>query len=508
MPFTIIHPRDPRTVLRLDHALFRPWRLQVGGRPVEPGPDGAHRITLTDGSASQVRIEGGALESHPVLIIDDARLPTAVPIGASGILAALLPVTGMLAGFPGMIIGLISCVLVLLVARTHRAPIARFAAGLAGMMTAWVVGIGVYIFGGYARALAPPPPQLQAAQDALARLPEVVTRDPVPVGTGPVAPLTVAEVLQLRRAVAGGDFATAESLLVALGREAHGDVRRETRWRNAYRMTFQAQGDSFAHMLDRWVAAMPEAAEPVLARAWHHYWMAYRWRGEGSTAMVSNASLQRFGVALRDAARDATTALQRDPGLLPGYWVLLNVARTEEDRRSALTILDHALAVSPTSFESYAHAMIAYYPEWGGTPSQLEAFADEAALGADRNPELKKFAYFARWKFAQLRVERSDEEVIAEARAVAEAASDTRFLETYGHALWHGGYPDAAAPWLDSALVLDPLYTDAIETRMKLYNQLARAVGPARDSLLKRRHDDQVLLSTLRPMMIPNPDSP
>lgn len=295
------------------------------------------------------------------------------------------------------------------------------------------------------------------------RLPIPDAVDTIPASTDEIPPFTIAEVSQLRASVLGHRFDEAEGILRGLAAAARVDVRREHRWRNAYRAGFQALPDTFAQAIDSWVEAHPSAAEPLVARAWNRFWIAYYWRGEG--LRVDPARVPGFLNALSHAAIDAERALALDPDQLPAYWVLINVARTEGDHAAVGRLLAMALRRSPTSFDSYATAMVALFPKWGGSLSAMREVGRAAMAGASRNPELRKLGGYAAWQQADQTAGR----LTPRSRALLQEAlgygPDPEFYSTFGTLLLHDNRPLEALPYLDSALALEPTLVTALSAR-------------------------------------------
>jgi hypothetical protein len=513
MPTVIAHPRDPATRLRVRRSLFGAWRLFANDREVaEDEHAEGYRVVLSDGSTSRVHLDSRRLDPYPVLVIDEEPFPLGRPLGVSGTVGALLPVAGVLFGFWGLVIGLIGVAATLRVARAVSAPPLRILSGLGFLIVAMAAGfiqaVGMVTSlpagGASADAVAafeaaaalPPLPGAvagAAAATALTALPTISALPPTPAGTGPIAPLGVADVLRLRNLVLRGEFARADSAFAGLAEEARQDIRRETRWRVAYRMGFQATSDSLVRMLDRWVEASPGRPEPLAARAWSRYWLAYYWRGEGGGRMTGDQR-EHFNNALARGASDAAAAITIDARILPAYWMLQYAARVERDHEAGAEIMRLARTQSPTSYETFHHAILAVTPSWGGDLDQVAMLADLAAESSELNPQLEWFRGYAAWVRGDLRVESSGGEGVPHAREALRSGPDPVFLETLGHATWHAGETEEGLRWVDSSLVLEPTNTTALSTRRKILNRMGDIAGRDRAVSTLRR---------LRPLMAP-----
>lgn len=515
MRATFPHPRDPSIILGGKRPLFGSWHLTVNGVTAEESDDGEYAVILGDGSRSMVTIDEQRFDPYPIFVIDGERYPLGGPLGVSGVIGALLPLGGVVMGPVGILIALIGVAATIRVSRAKADPILRLFTGFAFLSVSWGVGTWLWRTMGPGRELRPttvdwsPLPPVAgiragaAARSALDRLADLPAVDTLPGGEGEIPPFTIAEVRQLRTWILAGRFSEAEETLRRLAQEARADVRRETRWRTAYRMTFQALPDSFSERLDDWVAISPEAAEPLAARAWNRYWIGYYWRGEGS-GLLGPEALEGLSNAFAQGSVDAVAALAKDPDLMPAYWMLMNTARTEGDQETVIGLLAKALRRSPSSFESYYAGMIAFYPVWGGTLEQMQALAEAGMRGAGRNPDLARLGAYPTWKRGDMAVESSGGEGIPDARRALAMARDPLFYETLGHALWHAGRPAEGIAYLDTALQLDPTYDRALETRRKMFNAMMFGAPDARMEALGRSRDaDMATLLALRPLMDP-----
>lgn len=515
MRVALPHPRDPSIILGANRPLFGHWGLTVGGMATEANDDGEYLVTLADGGRSLVAIDHRRFDPYPVFVIDGERYPIGGPVGVTGVVGTLLALLGAFGGLSGILIGLIGAAVTLRVARAKAAPLLRLLTGFGFMVAGY--GSGVWLWSHFGPGKEPSPIEVEwsplpaipgsppgaAARSALAQLPHLPAVDTLPAGSDTIAPFSIREVEQLRAWILNGQFSEAEEALRRLAQEARADVRRETRWRTAYRMTFQALPDSFAQRLDDWVSISPDAPEPLAARAWNRYWIGYYWRGEGA-GPTSAKAVEGFLNALAQGAADAVAALSKDPDIMPAYWMLINTARTEGDQDAAIGLLERALSRSPNGFESYYATMIAFYPIWGGSLEQMEALAEAAARGAGRNPDLARLRAYPIWKRGDLSVESSRGEGIPADRTALAAARDPLFYETLGHALWHAGNPAAGLPFIDTALMLDPTYERAFETRAKMYRAMMAGASDARiETLWRWRQSDLTTLLALRPLMEP-----
>jgi tetratricopeptide (TPR) repeat protein len=331
-----------------------------------------------------------------------------------------------------------------------------------------------------------------AARDAVARIAEAPQLRPLPVGSDPIAPISLSGMLTLRGQIGRGAFAAAESTLMQLKTDARGDVRRETPWRTMYEMGFHAQGPAFSAALDRWVAnAAPDDAIPLTVRAWHRFWTGDAIATDAGVAMTQEV-YREYVQANADAARDATDALRRDADDLPAFWMLQLLAREEDDRDASRAILARALRRSPTSFESYALTMRAMYPNVHGSLREMREIADQAAAEVPHNPQLAALARFAAWTQLDDRVEDPSAQDIQGLRDLVAVDPQPLFIHSLGHALWHGGHPQEAIVMIDSAIALDPLFVNAYVTRRKYYYAQGNDSAHTADSLTVVAIDPQL----------------
>ncbi len=204
----------------------------------------------------------------------------------------------------------------------------------------------------------------------------------------------VAVIFEMRGLLLQRDYQRLNERLDAIQKTAEADFRREDDALDAFR-AFRVNVKGYKTLLDEWAALYPNDYQPYLARAFYNNKLGWEARGTGWASKTTDMQMREMGDYFNYAVRDAETALTVNPKLIPAYWLLLNVART--NAMPARDALDRALKVSPHSFIARMSYIFTLTKRWGGSYGEQEAFALEAQAYADRNPLIAVLQGYRYW---------------------------------------------------------------------------------------------------------------
>ena len=348
--------------------------------------------------------------------------------------------------------------------------------------------------GAQTEEIPPLPPRATSIDDSIFRPLSVPERDPFGY---PGLTVDKREVLALLRSARYEElerFLREQRNLVAR------DIGYEYHLRDAY-LAFHHEDPALEAQLDAWVAARPTSSEALLARGDYYVARAWARRGEKLASETSQEQMEGMRQFAVQAAADARTALAMQPAHPVGYSILLAVLQFGGWSEEHEALLAQALHDHPTSFVLRAEAMNAMEPRWGGSYARMEAFADEAAAYADRNPRLVTLRGFAD-------AERGYTRLLAKDYAGA--------VHYYTQALAHGeerelllGRAQAYYQAKDFPRALDdlvrawrqrPQAPAMLMLKAKTLYQIARALPPAiRGTVLDRAVEDLEVLTAIHP---------
>lgn len=194
-------------------------------------------------------------------------------------------------------------------------------------------------------------------------------------GLGPKLDITlgIPEGQQLRTALAGGEFQTAETMISKTGsweqRDYLVEMAREWKGRPGW--------------LDAWVGARPKSPIAFLVRGAHGVRWAWEARGTGLSAGVSNKAAEQFFARLKGAQRDLEMAAHLD-ARDPTPWayripIEMNMSGEIEEVR---TYFEEATQRDPTHRRAHWDMLNALQKRWLGSNAEMFSFAREAASNA------------------------------------------------------------------------------------------------------------------------------
>ncbi len=293
------------------------------------------------------------------------------------------------------------------------------------------------------------------------------------------------DLLALQRQLLDGRYDELDDRLARLQQEYLAGARPELEYTVNY-LAFRSTNPEIGTALERWVAARPNSAAALLARAAYTSHLAW-WTGKFAKP-GPNPSEQtdwELDISLYDGVRrDLEAAIARDPRNVAAYAHLIYVLHRLGDDRLARAMRDKALAVEP-----YAHVV---HDAWvsvllDGPDGMVAArdYVDSVRPDFARNPLLTRLdASIVMHQARRLAKAGENHDAIDLLFEVDTRAESATVLTYRASLLRKTGSRDWAEADLNRALVYLPHRVHTLAARAELYSESGRAEPAARDFAL------------------------
>ena len=182
-------------------------------------------------------------------------------------------------------------------------------------------------------------------------------------------------------------FDTLDSELSASEMKAESDPRFEMNAMAAFG-AFDSGSSLMTSRLNDWVQASPNSYAALIARATCLVATGQRIRGNGLAKDVPWQNWSAADKDLRDAVRDADTALKIHPNLALAYALRIKAARITGTGDALSHAKGEGLSMAPASFAVREQVMYALRPRWGGTRQEMQQLAETSQYYAAQNPAM------------------------------------------------------------------------------------------------------------------------
>lgn len=310
-----------------------------------------------------------------------------------------------------------------------------------------------------------------------------------------ITPPAAKQLLEWLRA---DQFAKLDSVLAEIENHYGKDINYESAYVKAYNgfTVGKYQGgfiidkghdkdDLLAH-LDKWVKNSPDNYKALCARGAYKISLGWRSRGTKVTFKTPEENLAKMRQQFLEAQQDLRSAVKLQPGLMPAYINLIEIAKNLEDLEEATQWLKQATQADPRTYYVREAYMRALQPKWLGSLEAMAEFgiqtADEVAL----NPRL--------WVLqGDVHVQRAD---LLKQQTVAPAQKNQKFetaIEILSQAFEYG---DRLA-WLEERI---SLYL-TVKNYQKALADIDKYLTYQPDDMMKRMLKQQVVcqLSGIKP---------
>src|SRR5271170_1008057 len=201
--------------------------------------------------------------------------------------------------------------------------------------------------------------------------------------------LTSQKALRVHRAIAVGDFATANQITTDV--LAHSQVQN---WRyypfeDFVGAVFLATTPEFASRLDEWVAKQETDALPLLFRAQYYYDVGWAERGHNFAAKTEPERMAAFVGDMEKALIAVNAALRLDAHNPFSYYLKLRILQGNGRSQAFGAAFEEAIAKYPAYYPPYEIALSTLQPRWGGKIPAMYEFVDKYAGNAPQFSPLK-----------------------------------------------------------------------------------------------------------------------
>ena len=183
------------------------------------------------------------------------------------------------------------------------------------------------------------------------------------------------------------DFDALDAMFSQLAADVKGDVKHENRFADAFG-AFDRDEPALLQSIDAWVAARPQSAHALVARASYNFATAWRRRGTQYIRDTPQANIRGMQEFARRTTTDVNAALQRDSTHLVAYRILIGVTRLLGAHDLAVQALTRGLSMHRGSYLLHAAFITMLWPRWGGSEQMMIEFGERAAVDAAINPRL------------------------------------------------------------------------------------------------------------------------
>lgn len=153
---------------------------------------------------------------------------------------------------------------------------------------------------------------------------------------------------------------------------------------------FYRPNEALQAMLDDWVQRMPQSANARLARSMYMRSLGWKKRGTQHWRQIPAASRADMDPLFLQAVRDARAALGINPKLMPGYFILIDIAKVYGERKTVHGLFQDAMRIDSSYYDVRDAYLTALEPKWGGSEAAMAAFIEDTRRYYQRNPALKK----------------------------------------------------------------------------------------------------------------------
>jgi tetratricopeptide (TPR) repeat protein len=334
---------------------------------------------------------------------------------------------------------------------------------------------------------APKPPAAEAPPRpgaALAKLPQC-----------PLPPESWVPVAGLQEPFAAGRFEEVERALHAAHADFEKDPLCEQRMLRPFLAGFYGPIDELERGFDRWVEARPDSWTARTLRGVFWVQEAYRRRGGGSGASLSDEERRGMREAIDRALPDLERAIALHPRAVVAHGGLLDAHRIYGDTERIVRAWERAREIDPLSLYLRERAIHALEPWWGGSMDAVREIVADARKHVARNPQLMRLYGYPSATGAGMLENQLREKPEVRGRAIALYTDALRWGEATSS--WHlsrvrlevgGRMTDAALADIAYALEVDPAQYWFQDWRIRALQDARRheeALAAVRDA---RRH--------------------
>jgi tetratricopeptide (TPR) repeat protein len=205
--------------------------------------------------------------------------------------------------------------------------------------------------------------------------------------TTATAERTADKALGVRRALAAGDFATANRITADVLAHSRMESWRYYPFEDFLLYVFNGPTPQFGRRLDEWVTKDYGSALPYLLRARYLSDTGSAIRGTGFAAKVEAGRMTAFGADLAMALGDVNTAIRLEPYNPYSYYLRLRILRGYGMSQAFMAALGEAITRQPTYYPLYEITLDTLQPRWGGSIDAMYNFVDKfAGTGPQYSP--------------------------------------------------------------------------------------------------------------------------
>ncbi len=287
------------------------------------------------------------------------------------------------------------------------------------------------------------------------------------------------EVMALRELLLNGNYELLDEQLKSIQEAYERDPLEDNTW--VLRSIFNVSDLSLATYLEEWVTLMPDSYSAHLARGMYFATKGWDARDSRFIRLTSDEQLRKMRRWFDAAKAELLRALEINPRLEQAFSRLISIETALGDRESALHWLTVALELNPYSYFVRWAYLGSLEPRWGGSLSEIEAFANEALPYAEKRPRLillqgYLYAELGRQKFGE-----SKEEALALHDKALSYGDSAWYLFLKADTLYMLSRYEEAIEVCSRILEISPIETMAREVRSKSYYYLGREDEALRD---------------------------
>lgn len=186
---------------------------------------------------------------------------------------------------------------------------------------------------------------------------------------------------ETRQAILAGQYAKASGIITRVAEQSRTNGDLYYPYEDFISSIVPQNDPAFVEALERWTKEEPEAATPYLLLAEHYEVTAKRIRGNGWAQELPEDAWAPFHEAAAMTLRNLEQAEQRDPTNPSISHAMLSMAlysgsavHTEEWKAHYFTA---AIQKHPDFYPIYVARFFQFFPRWGGSHAQMEAFVAE-----------------------------------------------------------------------------------------------------------------------------------
>ncbi|MFQ3231324.1 MAG: tetratricopeptide (TPR) repeat protein, partial [Reinekea sp.] len=142
-------------------------------------------------------------------------------------------------------------------------------------------------------------------------------------------------------------------------------------------------------LLNAWVESTPNSHHPYLIRSYFYFLQAWDARGNEWASEVESDSFKKMHDSLNLSIKDIDRALELSKESIAIYNLAINIYWIKGNKSKTKEIVNSALKIFPESFYLRNTYIYSLTPRWGGSYSEMQAFADTALPYIDQTPLLE-----------------------------------------------------------------------------------------------------------------------